>query len=250
MWQFGLGSHRARKASKRGGIRQHGWRATKLPLPPILLCNLHSLKSNLDKLHSLVGACYEYPESGLMACTETWLCNDVLVNFIYINGFPNIRSDRDENSGKTRSRELCVFVKDSWCRNFAVRNRLCNPDLDLLCVTLQPHYQPREFTNIHYKDKSIRLHFNHYIQVFHSVPLPQVYKIKHLAMMSAFTNICERISCVEELTFESIRVPLLQQISSQNLFPPRYFTVNCKWYYCKVEAFRNQSNSTKKWKTT
>ena len=29
-----------------------------------------------------------------------------------------------------------------------MRDRICTPDLELLCVTLRPHYLPREFTNL------------------------------------------------------------------------------------------------------
>ncbi|CAI9535493.1 unnamed protein product, partial [Staurois parvus] len=34
---------------------------------------------------------------------------------------------------------------------------------------------------------------NNWIQVFQSPPWPQVYKIKHLGMQTASTNICERM---------------------------------------------------------
>ncbi|CAI9599881.1 unnamed protein product, partial [Staurois parvus] len=36
---------------------------------------------------------------------------------------------------------------------------------------------------------------NHWIQVFQSPPWPQMYKIKHLGMQTASTNICERMGC-------------------------------------------------------
>lgn len=38
--------------------------------------------------------------------------------------------------------------KYSWCSNFAIRDTLYNPHLELLCVTLLPHYLPRGFSNI------------------------------------------------------------------------------------------------------
>ncbi|CAI9610386.1 unnamed protein product [Staurois parvus] len=41
---------------------------------------------------------------------------------------------------------------------------------------------------------------NHWIQVFQSPPWPQVYKIKHLGMQTASTNICERMGCSQELS--------------------------------------------------
>ncbi|CAI9587427.1 unnamed protein product, partial [Staurois parvus] len=41
---------------------------------------------------------------------------------------------------------------------------------------------------------------NHWIQVFQSPPWPQVYKIKHLGIQTASTNICERMGCSQELS--------------------------------------------------
>ncbi|CAI9602654.1 unnamed protein product, partial [Staurois parvus] len=41
---------------------------------------------------------------------------------------------------------------------------------------------------------------NHWIQVFHSPSWSQVYKIKHLGMQTASTNICERTSRSQELS--------------------------------------------------
>ncbi|CAI9584240.1 unnamed protein product [Staurois parvus] len=40
---------------------------------------------------------------------------------------------------------------------------------------------------------------NYWIQVFQSPPWPQVYKIKHLGMQTASTNICERMGRSQEL---------------------------------------------------
>ncbi|CAI9560912.1 unnamed protein product, partial [Staurois parvus] len=39
-----------------------------------------------------------------------------------------------------------------------------------------------------------------WIQVFQSPPWPQVYKIKHLGIQTASTNICERMGCSQELS--------------------------------------------------
>ncbi|KAA8578713.1 hypothetical protein FQN60_009235 [Etheostoma spectabile] len=56
---------KVRKQGRRGGLRQRIRGATKLPLPPVLLCNPRSLKNKLDDLRQQVGACYEYRESGI-----------------------------------------------------------------------------------------------------------------------------------------------------------------------------------------
>lgn len=68
---------KARKQGRRGGIRHCIRRATKIPLPPVVLCNTRSLKHKMDELRSQVGASYEYRESGLMVFTETWLNDDI-----------------------------------------------------------------------------------------------------------------------------------------------------------------------------
>ncbi|CAI9581880.1 unnamed protein product [Staurois parvus] len=41
---------------------------------------------------------------------------------------------------------------------------------------------------------------NHWIQMFQSPPWPQVYKIKHLGMQTASTDICERMGRSQELS--------------------------------------------------
>ena len=41
---------------------------------------------------------------------------------------------------------------------------------------------------------------NNWIQVLQSLPWPQLYKIKHLGMQTASTNICERIGRSQELS--------------------------------------------------
>jgi len=41
---------------------------------------------------------------------------------------------------------------------------------------------------------------NHWIQVFQSLPWPQVFKIKHLGMQTASTNICERMGRSQEIS--------------------------------------------------
>ncbi|CAI9598614.1 unnamed protein product, partial [Staurois parvus] len=56
-------------------------------------------------------------------------------------------------------------------------------------------------THTHYIAKVLAiLNPNNWIQVFQSPPWPQVYKIKHLGMQTASTNICERMMCSQELS--------------------------------------------------
>ena len=74
-------------------------------------------------------------------------------------------------------------------------------------------------------------HPNNWNQVFQSLPWPQVYKSKHLGMQTVSTNISERMG----------------HSQSWNFLAPKYSTVNCQWYYNKVEAIGNNSNSATKW---
>ena len=139
---------RTRRRGRRGGVQQRVRRAARLPLPPMLLCNARSLRKKLDELRIQTGTSCEYRESGLLVFTETWFNEDVPDSLTQIEGLTLIRSDRNANSGKLTGGGIGVYIRDSWCRNVAVRDKICNPDLELLCITLRPHYIPREFSNI------------------------------------------------------------------------------------------------------
>lgn len=79
-------------------------------------------------------------------------------------------------------------------------------------------------------------------------PLPQS-EIKHMTMQSVFTKFCERMNHSNKLRkFKcgTAREGILVQV-----FPPRYDQLwgYYRGCYCKVEAFRNRSNSASKWQT-
>lgn len=82
---------------------------------------------------------------------------------------------------------------------------------------------------ISYTDKSIGPD----LLIVFSLPLSQVYTIKHIAVQSAFTNICQRMSRSTEFTeFEYCdRMPLWKKVSLWKIFPPRYSTIIFKWHY-------------------
>lgn len=80
--------------------------------------------------------------------TETWLRKDIPDTSIQLEGFTSVRGDRDVTSGKTRGGRICVFVNDKWCKQVTIRERRCDPDLELLCLSMRPFYLPREFGNV------------------------------------------------------------------------------------------------------
>ncbi len=83
-----------------------------------------------------------------MVFTETWLHPDIPSSLIELDGFSFIHSDRSLESGKTRGGGLCVFINDEWCRQYTTRETICDPDVELLCLSLRPFFLPREFGNI------------------------------------------------------------------------------------------------------
>ncbi|CAI9586513.1 unnamed protein product, partial [Staurois parvus] len=67
---------------------------------------------------------------------------------------------------------------------------------------------------------------NHWIQVFQSPPLPQVYKIKHLGMQTASTNICERMGRSQELSEFKHGTMIGCHLIIPPVISPKYSTVN------------------------
>ncbi|MEQ2306001.1 hypothetical protein AMECASPLE_003627 [Ameca splendens] len=98
---------------------------------------------------------------------------------------------------------------------------------------------------IHYIAKSIRSP----VQMFQSLLWPQLYEIKHLGMQTVSTNICERTDGFQELSEFQRGTVIgchLYNTFSHEIVAPKYSTINCQWYYKKVEAIGNDSNSTTK----
>ncbi|KAK0146882.1 putative RNA-directed DNA polymerase from transposon BS [Merluccius polli] len=69
---------------------------------------------------------------------------------MYIDGFgPPVRLDRDtELTGKHHGGGVCLYINPRWCKTVVVREELCNPDIELLAVSLRPFYLPREFPQL------------------------------------------------------------------------------------------------------
>lgn len=89
--------------------------------------------------------CYEYRESSLLCFSETWLHPSIPDSQFEVEGFTLVRSDRTEDSGKSRGGGVCAFINDKWCRQFTIKNKICTSDVEVLCLTLRPFYLPREF---------------------------------------------------------------------------------------------------------
>ncbi len=140
---------RARKRGKCSGVRQRlRRRAIRPPLPSILLYNACSLKNKVEELRVNTRSLHEYRESCLLVFTEMWLQKDVPDSIVSLDGFSLVRSDRNDNSGKSKGGGTCVYVNNKWCSQFTTRESVCTPDLELICLSLRPFYLPWEFGNI------------------------------------------------------------------------------------------------------
>lgn len=83
-----------------------------------------------------------------MVFTESWLCPDIPDSMVELEGFSRVRADRRVSSGKNRGGGICIYVSNNWCKQYTIRETICDPDLEVLCLSMRPFYLPREFGNI------------------------------------------------------------------------------------------------------
>ncbi|TWW54745.1 hypothetical protein D4764_0240700 [Takifugu flavidus] len=91
----------------------------------------------------------EYRESSLLLFTETWLTVLTPDTAAQLEGFTLLRADRSRESGKRKGGGLAVFVNDRWCNpgHITIKEQHCCKDVELLAVSMRPHYLPKEFTH-------------------------------------------------------------------------------------------------------
>ena len=102
----------------------------------------------MDELRLLTRYNHAYREANVMVFTETWLREDIPDSMLELDGFTSSRADREATSGKSKGGGLAVYVSSRWCSQYTVRDKHCDRDVELLCLSLRPFYLPREFGNI------------------------------------------------------------------------------------------------------
>ena len=102
----------------------------------------------MDELKACATYCYEYRDANLMCFSETWFKDTDTGYDTSIDGFTCERMDRTAESGKTTGGGVCVYINKNWCTNVNVKEQFCSPDIELLTVSLRPHYLPREFNQV------------------------------------------------------------------------------------------------------
>lgn len=95
-----------RKRGNRGGVRLHlkKQRLEQIPLPPLILANVQSLRGKLHELQGNVRYQKDFKDCGVLAFTESWLTEDDRDNDLALVGFETLfRLDRQaEVTGKRR----------------------------------------------------------------------------------------------------------------------------------------------------
>ncbi|XP_054618103.1 protein-L-isoaspartate(D-aspartate) O-methyltransferase isoform X1 [Dunckerocampus dactyliophorus] len=135
--------HPRRKRGKRAGLHARlKARATRPPLPSLLLANVRSLENKMDELRARITAQREIRECCVLTFTETWLTEDIPDSAIQLESFAAYRGDRTLASGKHRGGGVCVYVNKRWCTDVQTMEKHCSQDIELLMVKCRPFYLP------------------------------------------------------------------------------------------------------------
>lgn len=151
-----VAKHKPRKRGRRGGIRRRLKRMSlqdrsRLPaLPTILLANAQSIRNKLDELDAWATVRPEIRNACLLCFTESWLNDSDRDEDLSLRGFgAPLRLDRSpEITKKQRGGGVCCYINERYCNTVVVRERICTPDIELLSISLRPHYLPREFQQL------------------------------------------------------------------------------------------------------
>jgi len=86
----------------------------------------------------------------ILASTEMWLTGNDNSDSLHIDGFgfPARLDQNIEVTGRQHGGGVCLYINTCWCKTVVVREKLCNPDIKLLAVSLHPFCFPREFPQL------------------------------------------------------------------------------------------------------
>ncbi len=62
-----------------------------------------------------------------------------------VPGFTFVRVNRDKDSAKSKGGRMCVYINDNWCQVYSMKCKICDPNIEILGMTLRLFYPPREF---------------------------------------------------------------------------------------------------------
>ena len=138
-----------RKKCRKGGVRRrNSKRGTRPILPSVITGNVQSISNKMDELYASLRF-RDFRNCSMMCFSETWLHDKI--HDPVLNGFTLLRADRDkEITKKSKGGGVCVYVNKEWCHpaNITVKQKVCTPHVELLCVAARPYYLPREFSHV------------------------------------------------------------------------------------------------------
>ena len=91
-------------------------RASRAPLPSILLANVQSLDNKVDRIRARVAFQRDIRDCNVLCFTETWLNRDTLSESVQPPGFFTHHADSNKHlSGKKKGGEVCLMINETWC---------------------------------------------------------------------------------------------------------------------------------------
>ena len=138
-----------RKRGKRAGIRvRTRLRGHRPPLPTIVFGNVRSIRNKTDELTAHCKFNSEYRDTSLICLTETWLEHRDADGTVNVDNFSLVRNDRDLTS-KHRGGGVAIYINERWCKNFTIKDKHCDDNLEYLTISCRPFYLPREFNCVY-----------------------------------------------------------------------------------------------------
>ena len=119
----------------------------RVALPTILLANVQSLDNKLTELRGRIEFQQETRNNSTLIFTETWLGNKQTDSYIALKGF-SVHRITSGLKGRQIGGEVCIYIKNAWCRHTHTVSSHCSAELECLFVKCRPLWLPREFSAV------------------------------------------------------------------------------------------------------
>ena len=116
-------------------------RRFKAAFPSIIMENLRSLANKMGELEALTRKNLEFQQCSLMCFTETWL-QEIISRLQHLSAWISDNKGGQKYEEERKKQRSCRFCKPGHA---TVKHCFCSPDIELLAVSLCPHYLPRVY---------------------------------------------------------------------------------------------------------
>lgn len=97
-----------RRRGKRGGLHAR-LKASRPPLPSLLLANVRSLENKMDELRTRIISQREIRDCCALILTETWLSDNIPDSAV------QLQIHRTAASGNHKGGGTCIYINNGWC---------------------------------------------------------------------------------------------------------------------------------------